>query len=191
MTPITTKGAVVALAGRRIDAESAAMPRFPFERIGQVRSDIEREFMNARAIALVCSAACGADLLALDVAQARDIPVHIILPFSAELFRNSSVIDRPHPEFWGDMFDRVVARARERGEAIELDYAHDDADAYLATNRAIIAKAKTLTAQMGRQMAAVAIIVWNGVARDAGDVTQQFADHARSSGFSVNEVHTL
>src|ERR1700681_850264 len=104
-------GSVVVLAGRRIDARSAEDPKFPSERINLVRKEIAGNLLSARAHALVCSAACGADLLALDVAEELNIPTRVVLPFSAERFRETSVIDRPNPDFWGNLFDRVIGKA--------------------------------------------------------------------------------
>src|SRR5262245_52110419 len=59
---------VVALAGRRIDAPRAAMPRFPLERRSAVRRRIRVQLELLGADVLVSSAACGADLLAQDIA---------------------------------------------------------------------------------------------------------------------------
>ncbi len=69
--------AVIALAGRRIDAADAAMPRFPLENIPLVRKRLADLLVQERAVALVCSAACGADLIALEealVAFVRNVP---------------------------------------------------------------------------------------------------------------------
>jgi hypothetical protein len=40
---------------------------------------------------LVCSAACGADLNALEIALERDLSVDVILPTDRETFRQTSV----------------------------------------------------------------------------------------------------
>jgi hypothetical protein len=185
------EGVVVALAGRRIDAESTEDPKFPFERIGAVRNKIADELLSARARALVCSAACGADLLALDVAQELNIPASIVLPFSADRFRATSVVDRPHPDFWGRLFDRVLAKARERSDVVELYTAGADDDAYSAANRVIIEKAKALAHGATQPAVPLAIIVWDGRPRGSSDASQEFADLARASGFQVREVKTL
>jgi len=141
------------------------------------------------ATALVSSAACGADLLALDTAQDRAMRVRIILPFSETRFRTSSVIDRPRPDFWGTMFDRVMATARASGDVIELDCADEGDAAYLTANEAIIAEAKTLADRAG--VCPVCMIAWDGTPRDPNDITKKFADRARESGFQLREVRTL
>ena len=58
-------GTVVALAGRRIDAPGADPPRFPPERVPAVRQRLVDMLAAEQAAVLVCSAACGADLVAL------------------------------------------------------------------------------------------------------------------------------
>jgi hypothetical protein len=62
-------GSVIALAGRRIDAPGADPPRFPLERVSAVRRRLADLLVQEQATALVCSAACGADLAALEAAE--------------------------------------------------------------------------------------------------------------------------
>ena len=62
-----------------------------------------------RAAVLVCSVACGADLVALEAAERLGRRRRIVLPFAAERFRMTSVTDRPGD--WGPMFDRMIAAA--------------------------------------------------------------------------------
>jgi hypothetical protein len=185
------EGTVVALAGRRIDAEPADEPRFPFARVGAVREAIAAKLKSEQARALVCSAACGADLVALDVAQDRRLRTRVILPFSAQEFRNTSVVDRPRAEFWGELFDRVIAKVRADGDLVELDRAADDADAYSAANRVIVEEARRLAQGNAHSAQPIAMIVWNGAPRGASDSTKEFADLAEASGFRVIEVPTL
>ena len=51
---------VMALAGRRIDAADATVPRFPLENAPIVRNRLIDLFRQLRVTFLVCSAACGA-----------------------------------------------------------------------------------------------------------------------------------
>lgn len=187
----SSAGTVVALAGRRIDAEPTDEPRFPFERVGAVRDEITAKLTSEQAWVLVCSAACGADLLALDAAEELGLRTRVILPFSAPQFRNTSVTDRPRAEFWGGLFDRVIAKARGRGDLVELDRAVGDDAAYSAANRAIVEEAKVLAQSSSHQAAPIAMIVWNGAPRGSSDLTKEFADLAKAQGFRVIEVQTL
>ena len=57
-------------------------------------------------VATVSSAACGADLLLLDIAGGMHVPRYIFLPSDPEKFRISSVTDRPGD--WGEIFTKVL-----------------------------------------------------------------------------------
>ena len=99
MSSTSHSGAVVALAGRRIDPEPTLTARFPFDQVDRVRIRITAQLRRSHAVALVSSAACGADLVALETAQRMRLRTRIILPFSTTRFRENSVVDRPRPEF--------------------------------------------------------------------------------------------
>src|SRR5256885_749046 len=57
---------IIALAGRRIDAPSTSTPTFPLPEVDKVREKLAALFESEGATALASSAACGADLIALD-----------------------------------------------------------------------------------------------------------------------------
>src|SRR5215471_3104187 len=97
---MTTHGVnVVALAGRRIDVVGETNPRFPLECVPVVRERIREVLQKTRARVLVCSAACGADLLGMEVARELGMGVQVILPTARRTFRKTSVVDRPGD--WG------------------------------------------------------------------------------------------
>jgi hypothetical protein len=185
-------GAVVALGGRRIDAEPTSTARFPFDQVDRVGMEIADRLRRTRAVALVCSAACGADLIALETAQQMGLPTRIILPFSATRFRETSVVDRPRPEFWGSMFDRVTSAARAHGDLIELDAAEAD-DAYSMANGVIIHEARKLAGVKDheRSLRLIALVVWEGASRGPDDNTNKFVQLAQESGFRIEQVLTL
>ena len=122
--------AVVALAGRRIDAEDADPPRFSSNNIPEVRKRLARLFEQEEALALVSSAACGSDLIGLEEAERIHIRRRIVLPFSREKFRATSVVDRPGE--WGASFDHLVDLAEEDGDIIMLEQGEDADAAYAA-----------------------------------------------------------
>src|SRR6267378_3813558 len=93
---------VVALAGRRIDLPGTQPPRFPLDNIGTVGRRFAEALDKVHAVALVCSAACGADLVALEQAERLGLRRRIVLPFRRERFRSTSVTDRPGD--WGPLF---------------------------------------------------------------------------------------
>jgi hypothetical protein len=162
--------------------------------VSAVRAAITDRLWSEGARMLVCSAACGADLLALDAAQQLHIRRRIVLPFSAGRFRASSVVDRPNPEFWGKLFDRMITTAREQGDLVELNGAEHNEAAYSAANHAIIDEARAF-ADAARQdnpkISTIAILIWDGAPRGGADATSEFADLARAAGFEVREVRTL
>src|SRR5512132_2440642 len=98
---------IIAVAGRRIDAEGASPARFPLKNVALVRQRLEEVFSRETATAVVSSGACGADLVALTAAGARGMRRRMVLPFGRDEFRTSSVIDRPGD--WGPVYDRLLA----------------------------------------------------------------------------------
>jgi hypothetical protein len=154
--------------------------------------EIADRLRRTRAVALVCSAACGADLIALETAQQMGLPTRIVLPFSATRFRETSVVDRPHPEFWGSMFDRATSAARAHGDLIELDAVEAD-DAYSMANGVIIREARKLAGvkNQERSLRLIALVVWEGASRGPDDNTNKFVQLAQESGFRIEQVLTL
>ena len=111
--------AVAALAGRRIDAPDAKEARFPLANVARVRERIAAVLRQHQVAALVASAACGADLIALDEAARLGARRRIVLPFPVDKFREKSVTDRPGD--WGALYDRLVRDAAQAGDLIVLD----------------------------------------------------------------------
>ena len=176
---------VIAVAGRRIDAPDAPQ-RFPLNNRSRVHHAIASALLESRAVAVISSAACGADLLALDAARARGIRGRIVLPFAVDRFRTTSVVDRPGN--WGPLFDELVAAAKTQGDLVVLDLDEGD-DAYAKANETIVREADALAAAAGASKRA--LIVWDGVSRGDGDLTDQFKAHAVSRGWAVEEIATL
>ena len=181
-------GAVVALAGRRVDAAGTQPPRFPLENVPVVRKRLAALLAGEGAAALVCSAACGADLVALEEAERLGLRRRIVLPFAPERFRETSVVDRPGE--WGPVFDRLVAAARGAGDLVVLDAGEGDA-AYAAANEAIVREARTLVQAGGAAQRLVAVLVWEGAARAGTDATAGFRNLAAKAGFEERSVATL
>ena len=132
---------------------------------------------------LVCAAACGADLVALDVAENMSIPALIVLPFSRATFRRVSVIDRPGN--WGEIYDRLVDAAVRRDDLITLDLAEDDETAFTVGNARIISEARRAANQK------LVIAVWEGSSRGESDATAELLTEGRQQGFQTASVSTL
>jgi hypothetical protein len=183
--------AVIALAGRRIDAPDTNPPRFPLENVPMVRQRLADMLAAERADALVCSAACGTDLIALEEAERLGIRRRIVLPFSPDRFRNTSVTDRPG--HWGPIFDRIIAAAEFAGDLVILgDLEGDNDSAYAAANETIIHEAQALAQATsgGAPHRGIAVVVWEGAAREGTDATSGLLDLARRAGFEERSVLT-
>jgi hypothetical protein len=186
--------AVIVLAGKRIDAEDSDTPRFPLEHADAVKEQMRTLFRRLKVQALVCSAANGADLLALEVARDLHIPAYVVLPFDRESFRESSVVDRPGA--WGSLFDDLVDDVERQGRLIVMEQVGDNHNAYLDAVIAMLDKAAELSGRMADGQPATspgtvtAVAVWNGESRGSRDVTVYFINEAKERGFAPHEIET-
>jgi hypothetical protein len=176
---------VIALAGRRVDAPDAQQVRFPPRNVLMVEDRIRKCFLKAVGT-LVCSAACGSDLLALGVASELGIRRRIVLPFDRARFRETSVVDRPGD--WGKLYDRALDEVERPQDLIILGYDQADPAAYARTNAAIVDEALRI-AQKDEKLAQ-ALVVWDGKSRGSEDLTAQFLEDARGKGMPILEVLT-
>jgi hypothetical protein len=182
--------AIIALAGRRIDADDVDRSRFPSRNVPIVRERLAKLFAQENSVALVSSAACGSDLIGLEEAERSDIRCRIVLPFSPEKFRATSVVDRPGG--WGSSFDHLVALAENQRDLVILEQGGSAADAaYAAVNTLILHEATMLGQTMpGAPHRLVAVIVWEGQPRPDNDLTDDFKTAAIEAGFTLHIVLT-
>jgi hypothetical protein len=178
---------VIALAGRRVDALGAKPSRFPPENVDSVRDRILRLFEARNATALVCSGACGADLLALEAAERLQMRRRVILPFSRDTFRRTSVVDRPGD--WGTSYDRALDKVEDENDLVVLGRAEQDSEAYVATNYAILDEAVSLARKLDLKV--VAVVVWDRQSRGPDDITEQFLNEAARRDIEALPVPTL
>jgi len=192
MTARLPDDCIVALAGRRVGANDDS-ESFPPANVPAVRAKILQKLTALPTRGLVCSAACGADLLALDAACSAKIPYHVVLPFSTPQFRDKSVTDRSDPGYWGGLYDRLVVDAEHQCELTELAGAGSDDEAFARANGRIIEYASAWAAQdaVGGPMRRVALLVWEGAARPNGDTTAKFGKLAKAAGFECETILTL
>jgi hypothetical protein len=177
---------VIALAGRRVDAPDAKQVRFPPRNVPIVEEKIRKCFQKGVGV-LVCSAACGSDLLALGVAGDLGIRRRVVLPFARSLFYETSVGDRPGD--WGECYNRVLDEVERQRDLVILGYEQADPTAYTRTNAAIVDEALKVAKEEGRP--AGALVVWDGRSRGTEDLTAHFLDEARGKGMPLLEVLTL
>jgi hypothetical protein len=191
---------VIIVAGRRIDAEHAEQERFPLKNADSVADAVGRMFAALRPTVLVCSAACGADLVALKTAKVLSIRRRIVLPFEPARFRSTSVVDRPGNSTWdwGAIFDDQIQEARAKNDLLLIPPAVDETASYVATNEHIIAEAQRLASGEGDSSCAGAsgdqiqcLIVWEGQSRGEDDITAELIGRAHAAGMAVEQVNTL
>lgn len=177
---------IIALAGRRVDSADAKQPRFPLQNVEMVRTRARAVLEEKGATALVSSAACGADLIALSEAGRLGLRRRVILPFERRRFRETSVTDRPGD--WGPLYDEVLDAVEAAGDLVILQDVTDD-EAYSAANHAILDEAVALAKAVHEP--ATAVLMWDGVSRGDHDLTEEFGAEARKRGLAVTEVRTI
>ena len=186
---------IIVLAGRRTDPLDAPVPRFPLAEGARVQQQLVDFFRREHATALVCSGACGADLLALNAAGQAHMSRYMLLPFAKERFRELSVVDRPGE--WGPTFD--ILHKEIRGEGPDhvkvFPTTNDLVRDLVRLNVKILAKglelAKNGAAPTAKKDGIMAVIVWEGQPRGADDFTATFAQQARDAGIPIKEIPTL
>ncbi|HKH61929.1 MAG TPA: hypothetical protein VKA49_13905 [Flavitalea sp.] len=181
---------IVALAGRRIDANDAERPVFPLALADSVKAKLIDALRYANATHIVSSGACGSDLLAMQAAETLQIPKTMILPFKAETFKSTSVTDRPGD--WGPIFDYLVAELKQSEHLIELDFDKDDPDVYTKTNFHILDEAEKLSSKNNHEKNSagklMAMIIWEGKPKSSGDATHHFMQEAQKRNFIIKEI---
>jgi class 3 adenylate cyclase len=122
---------VVIFSGHMIDRDDRPIPRFPATIEGAVRDLLRQRLTALQPVATYGSAACGSDILCLEVAREMGCETHIILPFPPAAFRGTSV-DFAGAD-WGERFERALGTADSvtvtsdhyaRGSAATFDYAN-------------------------------------------------------------------
>lgn len=177
---------ILALAGRRIDAAGDSPPRFPVQNIERVSRALRDLLSRDNVSALVSSAACGADLIALSEAGKLGVRRRVVLPFGRERFRKDSVVDRPGE--WGGLFDAVLSDLEAMGDVVVIEVPNG-ADAFTTASLRILDEAVAIGKER-REMVAAAM-VWDGVPRGDDDYTAAFGKEARRRGIEVLEISTL
>jgi class 3 adenylate cyclase len=103
---------VLVYTGHMIDPPGREEPRFPLHMVEAVRSMIRSKIEELRPAAAYGSAACGADILCLEVVRELGGELHIVLPFPADDFRSESVEVGGQGD-WGERFERLLDCATE------------------------------------------------------------------------------
>jgi hypothetical protein len=132
---------------------------------------------------VVSAPAAGADLIVLDEARRRSIPLHVFLPINDDDFVRESVADHDHE--WLGLYTAVLDHARddERSTVCRFDRSVYEGW-YLEAHQELLAHAA--------ELAAGDLIVALTVRPPAGEVphsaTDEFADRAGRAGLIVLTV---
>ena len=172
---------VFSFAGRRIDPLGSKRHAFPLEAVSLVSAKIVTYLRQTAPAAIFGAAACGADFLVLRAAGDLGIPRTIVLPFDRDLFRTTSVLDRPGR--WED-YDQILDSARTEGGLEVLKFQKPGPTAYRAGNTAILDHAQASGYPVR------AFIVWEGAKKGQRDYTAELRDSAKQRGIPVDEIRT-
>jgi tetratricopeptide (TPR) repeat protein len=155
-------GSVGFFAGHMVDAADRPVPRFPATAIPSAEERI-RNWLTANAIRFsYSSAACGGDILFLEIAQSLDIETHILLPFARDYFITTSV--EHGGKEWVQRFERVMVKAASV-TVLNEDVPDYHPSSYDFTNQMIGAQAAARAASLDSPLRGLAL--WNGQLGDA------------------------
>ena len=115
---------VVAFAGHMIDTPGRPVPRFPPQLVPAVETAVDERFARFHQPIVYSSAACGADLIFIDIALRRGAEVNVVLPFDRQDFVRTSVA--VGGDAWVERFDAALARAARVIMATEENHLGDD-----------------------------------------------------------------
>lgn len=180
---------IVAFAGRRVDAEDSKSEAFPLSNVTIVEQRLRGFFESNEVKGLVCSAACGADLLALKVATEMNIPRKILLPTDVRQFKTTSVSDRPGE--WDDLYDQMVDTQQGTMELFELHLYDKEGSSYKMTNTLILEEAFIMSQAFAPREEVVALVAWEGKPKNANDYTEHFCREAEERNIPVQEILTI
>jgi class 3 adenylate cyclase len=115
---------IIAFAGHMIDAPDRALPRFPAALVPAVRAEMRDHVARLNTPIIYTSAACGADLIFIEVALEAGAEVNVVLPFDREDFVRTSVA--VGGDDWVERFDAALSRATRVIMATDEHYLGDD-----------------------------------------------------------------
>ena len=170
-------------AGNRIDAPGRAEDRFPPSQISAVAERIGRLFNALRPTGVVSAPAAGSDLIVLDQARRRDVPLHVVLPIDADEFVRVSVADQGAD--WLEIYRAVIEHARTDWRSTVFQVAKGERDEwYLDANDDVLARAAAVA---GDELL-VALTVRPPAGEHPPSTTDHFADRAGRAGLIVISV---
>jgi hypothetical protein len=175
-------GVLVVHAGNRIDGPERAQPRFPPHRELAVGDRLGELLDLLAPEGVVTSAAAGADLLLVEAAIKRQVPIHLVLAFPRSQFRAVSVEDQGRR--WTASFDAALdwVEGDDASSVVELDL-DTHAAVFHAANEALLARAAELC-----RTGVLAVAVRPPGSEVPPSVTDEFVRGAEEAGLFVLEI---
>lgn len=131
-------------------------PRWRLDR-AELESIVQDILRTHHVSAVFGSLACGADLLVSEVASKMDIPVHAFLPFSAERFKNTSVLPGGNDEVL--RFERMLPAIKSLTVMPDLFWQDDHVAFNLSSDWAI---SSAMAAAKMQRTNALQLVLWDG-----------------------------
>jgi class 3 adenylate cyclase/tetratricopeptide (TPR) repeat protein len=111
---------LIVFAGHLPDFPGSGRVRFPESAVPQVRDALFAQLTRMKARVGLVSASAGADLIFTEALQEAGGTLHLVLPWSREEFRNTSVV--PYGPMWAPLYEKALesaATVREIGHLYE------------------------------------------------------------------------
>lgn len=161
-------------AGHLMDAEHRQPERFPERLVPAVRAALEAWVEEHQPEHVLAGAACGSDLLLLEVLAERGIPFTVVLPCECESFLASSV-----DKAWEALFHRLLAQAEAVHSLNEGSNAKEEGVLSFAA-QVLLGLALWKTSDLGGHLEAFGVWDPGSVAKPGG--TEEFLARAQATG---------
>ena len=163
---------IVVCSGHMFDRLDRKQPRFPHQLEARVQKEIKARLAQMEAQVGFSSLACGADMIFAEAVLERGGEINVVLPFSKDDFKESSVEFIPGTSF-GDRFERILENSATLTNLSELGTAIDPA-AYEYCNQVLMGLALLKGRFLGLDVMPLA--VWDGRTGDGRGGTQSFVE---------------
>jgi len=174
---------IIAFTGHMIDSLGRKVPRFPPVLEERVKDAIRSVLDDLNPGIGYSSAACGSDILFLELMQERKAETNVVLPFEFDDFLKVSV--NFAGEHWKDRAHTVLERCSQRVQATEGKYLGDDL-LFDYANHVIMGKALLRSSML--ETDPVLLAVWEPSSKAATGGTSDFVQTWESKDLPVHII---
>ena len=175
---------IIAFTGHMIDSPGRKVPRFPPALEERVKDAIRSALDDSNPGIGYSSAACGSDILFLELMQERKAETNVVLPFELDDFLKISV--NFAGEHWKDRAQTVLGRCSQRVQATEGKYLGDDL-LFDYANHVIMGKALLRSSML--ETDPVLLAVWEPSSKAATGGTSDFVQTWESKDLPVHIIN--